>query len=245
MQLTFTSVPVTRSYEHIVQQIHDAIRSGQLPRGAKLPTERELSETFGVSRSVVREAVKVLAAQGIAESRQGSGTFVLDSPAPFVSRTIMLDVPIEESAIKQLIELREVLDGFAAHGAALRCSEKQASRILETASRMITAAEDDDIEAFGEVDLLSHALIDQAAGNTYLALASSSIRQVQSEMLRIFASHKGSLAIAASQHQRIADAIIASDADAAKQAMIEHVRYTGDTLLKIPKDIRKQMHKFQ
>ncbi len=240
MQLTFTSVPVTRSYEHIVRQIHDAIRSGQLPRGAKLPTERELGETFGVSRSVVREAVKVLAAQGIVESRQGSGTFVLDSPAPFVSRTIMLDVPIEERAIEQLTEFREALDTLAAHRAATRRTDEQAAAILRAARDSQTG--EDDLDAFSEADLRFHTLIDQASGNVYVAIASNSVRQTQSEMNRLFAKEQGSFAVASDQHLRIALAIRDKNATAAEQIMKEHVRYSGSFLLQIPEDVRTNQH---
>jgi len=238
MEHAFTAVPVTRSYEHIVRQIHEAIRSGQLQRGAKLPTERELSETFGVSRSVVREAVKVLAAQGIVESRQGSGTFVLDSPAPFVSRTIMLDVPVEESAITQLMEFREALDTLAAHRAAQRRTEEQAAQILAAARDSETA--EDDIDRFSEADLRFHTLIDEASGNVYVAIASSSIRQTQQELTRLFATDLGSIPIASAQHISIATAIRDGDADLAARTMAEHVRYSGSVALQIPQEVRRK-----
>ncbi|MGN6031538.1 MAG: FadR/GntR family transcriptional regulator [Thermomicrobiales bacterium] len=237
MESPFTSVSVTRSYEQIVKQIHDAIRSGSLARGARLPTERELSDTFGVSRSVVREAVKVLAAQGIVESRQGSGTYVVDSPAPFVSRTIMLDVPMEESAIEQLIEFREVLDTLAAHRAALHRSDDQLAEIFRAVDLSLRGAETDDLQVFAEGDLLFHSLIDQAAANVYIAIASSSVRQTQSEMSRLYASQPGSFMVASSQHRAIAEAIRDQDAPRAEHLMREHVRYSGSFLLQIPKDI--------
>ena len=83
--MDFTSVTVERSYEHIVKQIVEGIHSGRLQRGQKLPTERDLGVSFGVSRSVVREALKVLMAQGLVESRQGSGVFVRNNPIPAIS----------------------------------------------------------------------------------------------------------------------------------------------------------------
>jgi GntR family transcriptional repressor for pyruvate dehydrogenase complex len=240
MEPAFTSVSVTRSYEHIVRQIHDAIRNGHLARGAKLPTERDLSETFGVSRSVVREAVKVLVAQGIVESRQGSGTFVLDSPVPFVSRTILLDVPVEESAIEQLMEFREALDTLAAHRAATRGSDEQVAGILQAARDSQAAGDNPD--AFGEADLRFHMLIDQASDNIYVAIASSSVRKTQGELTLLFASELGSMQIASAQHVKIAEAIRDGDAELAAKAMAEHVRYSGTVALQIPKDVRKQIH---
>ncbi|MGC4107776.1 MAG: FadR/GntR family transcriptional regulator [Thermomicrobiales bacterium] len=239
METPFTSVSVTRSYEQIVKQIHDAIRTGSLARGARLPTERELSDTFGVSRSVVREAVKVLVAQGIVASRQGSGTFVVDSPAPFVSRTIMLDVPMEESAIEQLIEFREVLDTLAAHRAALHRSDEQLAAIFRAVDLSIQGAEHDDLARFAEGDLLFHSSIDQAAANVYIAIASSSVRQTQSEMSRLYAEDQGSFMVASGQHRAIAEAIRDRDANRAEQLMREHVRYSGSFLLQIPKEMHR------
>ena len=70
----------TRPFERIAREIAEQIRAGQLVRGQKLPTEREMGEHFGVSRGVIREAVKMLDAMGLVESRQGSGTRVRSAP---------------------------------------------------------------------------------------------------------------------------------------------------------------------
>ena len=78
----FRAVILTRSYEQVVQQIQEGIRSGSLVPGQRLPTERELGESFGVSRAVVREALKVLAAMGLVESRQGSGNYFAPTRSP-------------------------------------------------------------------------------------------------------------------------------------------------------------------
>ena len=87
--MSFSAVTVVRPYEQIVRQIQAAIRDNALVEGDRLPTERELAETFGVSRSVVREAIKVLSAQGMVESRQGSGLYVRNRPIESVSRAIV------------------------------------------------------------------------------------------------------------------------------------------------------------
>ena len=86
--MDFRSVLVTRSYEQVVQQIRGRIRSGMLVPGQRLPTERELADSFGVSRGVIREALKVLGSMGLVESRQGSGTYVCSNPVPSISRAM-------------------------------------------------------------------------------------------------------------------------------------------------------------
>src|ERR671910_654816 len=92
----FRSVILTRSYEQVVEQIQDGIRSGTLVPGQRLPTERELGESFRVSRAVVREALKVLAAMGLVESRQGSGNYISAKPVPSISRALILSATPDE-----------------------------------------------------------------------------------------------------------------------------------------------------
>ena len=129
--MSFSAVNVVRPYEQIVQQIQEAIRVNSLTQGDRLPTERELAETFGVSRSVVREAIKVLTAQGLVESRQGSGLYVVNRPIESVSRAIVLSVTPDEDSVDQLFEFRRLLEVDAAR-LALR---RPAPRVLPLRAR--------------------------------------------------------------------------------------------------------------
>ncbi|MGH2557596.1 MAG: FadR/GntR family transcriptional regulator, partial [Thermomicrobiales bacterium] len=108
--MTFRSVLVTRSYEQVVEQIHDEIRSGALTAGQRLPTERELAESFGVSRGVVREALKVLASMGLVEARQGSGNYISANPVPSISRALILSATPDEQSMQALFEVREPME---------------------------------------------------------------------------------------------------------------------------------------
>jgi len=72
----FKPIKKTRIYEKIVDEIKELITQGSLKWGDQLPTERELSETFKVSRTCVREAFRILESQGFLESRPGNGTYV-------------------------------------------------------------------------------------------------------------------------------------------------------------------------
>src|SRR5215207_9902345 len=123
--MSFSAVTVVRPYEQIVRQIQEAIRDNALTEGDRLPTERELAETFGVSRSVVREAIKVLSAQGLVESRQGSGLFVRNRPIESVSRAIVLSVSPDLMSVERLFEFRKLLEVDAARLAATRATPEQ------------------------------------------------------------------------------------------------------------------------
>ena len=86
----FQPIAPPRAYEEIVEQIERAISDGVVRVGDRLPGEREMAVQFGVSRVVVREALRTLEARGLVEVRRGSGTFVLRLPSRFLSQSLTL-----------------------------------------------------------------------------------------------------------------------------------------------------------
>ncbi len=107
-----------RSSAHIACEIEGEIRSGRFVRGQKLPTERELAMRFGVSRGVVREAIKSLGAIGLVEARQGSGIYVCDRLIASISRALTLSVQSDTASVLDLFVFREPLEVLAAECAA-------------------------------------------------------------------------------------------------------------------------------
>lgn len=225
MTARFSSVTVTRHYEQIVRQIQDGIRDGQLARGHKLPTERELGLQFGVSRSVVREAIKVLDSMGLVETRQGSGIYVRTTALPTVSRALTLVVSPEETSVGHLFEFRRLLESMAARLAALRRSDAEITDIRRHARATRDAS---GIPAFGLADAQFHHAVYVAAGNPYLIAMLDAVREMQGDVVALFHEAPGSLAVAASHHLRVAAAIEHGDADAAAASMDEHIGYTAD-----------------
>jgi len=123
-----------RSCEAIVQQIVGQIREGQLVQGQKLPTELQLSGAYGVSRSVVREAVRTLDTMGFVESRRGSGSYVRNDQLPSITRGLSFSVTLEEQSVFLLFEFRAVLEASVARFAALRATPEQAVAIGQAAT---------------------------------------------------------------------------------------------------------------
>lgn len=228
--MAFQSVTVTRPYEQIVEQIAAEIQAGRLVHGQQLPTERELSATFGVSRGVVREAVKVLSAMGLVEPRQGSGLFVHDDPLPLVTRALTLSVSPDEKSVGRLFEFRRALEVFAARSAAERRSDDHVMDISGAALMTREAATTNDVSLFSHGDNLLHTGVYSAADNPYLAIAAGAVRGMQTDVVDLFRSFPGSIAVAADQHCRIAEAITEQDGDAASAAMDEHIRYAAKTV---------------
>lgn len=228
--MAFRAVLVTRSYEQVVEQIQEGIRGGALRPGQRLPTERELSETFGVSRAVVREALKVLSSMGLIESRQGSGTFVRTDPVPSITRALILSATPEEESLLALFEVREPLEALAARLAAARRSPEQAVRIVAAAEETRRAADCDDRIRFSHGDQALHGTIFEAAANPYLTTVGSAVREVLTQALHLVVSLTGTMAAAAEQHRRIADAMARGAGTDAAELMAAHIRYNADAL---------------
>jgi GntR family transcriptional repressor for pyruvate dehydrogenase complex len=228
--MDFQSVLVTRSYEQVVQQIRDRIRGGALVPGQKLPTERELAESFGVSRGVIREAIKVLGSMGLVESRQGSGTYVCANTVPSISQGLTLSVTAEDRSLLGLFELREPVEIACVRLAATRRTPEQVELIRHYADQSALEAVRDDVEAFGRAEVGFHGTIGEAANSPYLATVLSAVREIQSNLISLVVRIVGSMAIASTQHQRIAEAIARGDADDAGALMTAHVRYSADAV---------------
>jgi GntR family transcriptional repressor for pyruvate dehydrogenase complex len=228
--VTFRSVFVTRSYEQVVDQLLERIHAGAFAPNERLPTERELGELFGVSRGVIREAIKVLGTLGVVESRQGSGTYVSANLVPSVSRALVLSAKPEEQSILELMEFRAPLERLGAALAAERRSEDDVAIITAHAKATRDAANANDWHQFGIEDNGLHAAIYVATGNPFLITVLGAVREIQHSTVAMMTSISGSPVIAAGHHERIARAIALGDAEAAEHAMSEHVQYSIDAL---------------
>ncbi len=225
----YHAITVTRSYEGVVRQIAASIRNGEIGGGERLPTERELSAAFGVSRGVVREAIKVLGALGMVEARQGSGIFVLNT-VPTITRAFTLSVSPDRESVERLFEFRRTLEVESAALAALRRTDAELAAIVAASEASARAVESDDLETFGVHDNAFHAAIARASGNSYFEVAVATARQMQVEVVPLISDWAGSFPAATVHHRAIAEAIGARDPDAAARAMADHILCTAQAV---------------
>jgi GntR family transcriptional repressor for pyruvate dehydrogenase complex len=151
--------------DRLTSELLQKIESGFYPRGAKLPPEPELSRQFGVSRTVVREAVSRLKNDGIVIAQQGSGVFVSSTAWTWPLKILAGEVNSEQTVI-QIIELRRAIESEIAALAAVRRSDAQLAAI-ETALAEIhrdSSHGGDGVHA----DVLFHRSIAEATGNPFL-----------------------------------------------------------------------------
>jgi DNA-binding FadR family transcriptional regulator len=222
----------------VVHEIGVRIVKGELRPGDTLPDNGALDEA-GVSRTVVREAIKVLAAKGLVASRPKVGTRVRPRRDWNLLDPDVLAWQIEAGPdahfLEQALELRRMIEPAAARLAAERASESQIAALYEAYEEMFAAG--DDLDAFMAPDLRFHSLLLEACGNELLEHMSGIFTAVLRTVFAYSSSSSRSYPRAARRHRAIVKAIEARDPDAAEQAVL---RLIDDTKRNLSSALRRR-----
>jgi GntR family transcriptional repressor for pyruvate dehydrogenase complex len=211
--------------ERVTEALARLVRSGEVPPGGRLPTELEMAARFGVSRTVVREAVARLKYAGLLASRQGSGVYVRE-PGPKIQ--LRLDSDPDDGSVASVLEIVELRRGIEAEAAALaaeRCTRKDLAAIRAALAgiRREEAAGRDGLEA----DMELHRAIARASGNRHFPVLWDFIGQFLRGAMRATraneSAHPGFVAQVRAEHQALVDAIARHDAGAARAAALRHM----------------------
>lgn len=180
----FTPVQPVRAYQRIVEQIESALLSGDLAAGANLPSERELMRQFQVSRSTIREALRVLESRGLVRSRPGNphGAEVLSFDADLLRTPLSHLAQVDRISLTDLLQFRMVLDGSATYLAAAMHTEEQIAEMQEALDAMAEGARVGMAE-FSAADLRFHDAVARASGNELLRVCSEVVRGVVLQMM--------------------------------------------------------------
>jgi GntR family transcriptional regulator, transcriptional repressor for pyruvate dehydrogenase complex len=210
-------------YEQVVERIRQRILAGELKSGDQLPNERSLGERYGVSRTVIREAVKTLIQNGLVEVRRGQGTFVVDGTADALKESLrlMMGFASEERRAGEMVEVRELLEPDIAAAAARRRSEEDLANLRAAINEMDAAL--GDAQRFIEADNRFHVALAVATQNHFIPRLLDSVVDLLQEMrAQIFEVTGGP--IRGQQHHRvILAAVEAGDAEGARAAMLSHL----------------------
>jgi GntR family transcriptional regulator, transcriptional repressor for pyruvate dehydrogenase complex len=219
----YKTVLSLRLYEQIVQQIEDSIIKGALKPGDQLPAERELAQRFGVSRTAVREAVKVLREKGLVEAYSGRGTFITDGTSQAIRQSLDRMIKIgQPEGSTHLVEVREILEPGIAALAATRAEDTHLAAMREAIAVMDRAEKDPD--AFIEADLDFHLALAEAAANPLiLSLIDSIVGLLREQRMGIFYVEGGPQR-GQFHHKRILEAAENHDPEKAREAMRAHLR---------------------
>ena len=212
-----------RLADQLYEEILNQIVAGSLPTGARLPSESQLGQLFGVSRPVIREAISRLQADGLVVTRHGAGTFVQRQP----KKEFLRLAPIGSIAdLMRCYEYRIALEGEAAALAAVRRTPEALAEI----EAALTALEG--VIARGEVGA-------EADNRFHVAIAKASQNELFQQSLDALSSHifagmtvarnlslghsRARLVLVQDEHRRIVDAIRAGDGEAARRVMRQHI----------------------
>jgi GntR family transcriptional regulator, transcriptional repressor for pyruvate dehydrogenase complex len=209
--------------DRVAESITEAIVSGRLSPGQPLQAERELADRFGVSRTVIREAVRSLAAQGLIEARSGRGLQVAMVGSDAISRSMRLYLRGNASIdYRSVHEVRSALEIQIAGIAAERVTDENLARMAEINERLGQLGVEDPQTA-AELDVEFHSEIARATQNDLFLVMLDSIRDVLLEIRHSAFSAPGMVEYAATAHQRILDRLAERDPARARAAMREHL----------------------
>lgn len=220
--MTTTIIKRSGVCDEVFNKLQRQISSGKLKKGHKLPSEPELMVQFGVGRSSIREAIRMLANTGLVKVRQGLGTFVEiknGTPIPWYKR-------LESSTAKDLNEVRQLLELKIAEKAALNRTQKDIHILSRLLKKRLDAAQKNLPFECIEADIQFHIAVAEAAKNDILADLYKNIAAQIKKSFREAYTNTELFVIKHSVHEELLQSIIEKDPKKAVKCVSE---ITGDT----------------
>jgi DNA-binding GntR family transcriptional regulator len=212
---SLASSPGITLAESLRQKLEEAIAAGRLEPGSRLD-EQEIAQRFGVSRTPVREAFRLMAANNLVELRGRQGALVR---------------AIKAEALIEMFQVMAELEGLCARLAARRASQAWGGEISEIHQRLVAAGETGNIDLFYDVNQEFHEAIYDASRNAYVADQTRKLRNQVAAYRRRVTRMPNRIADTVREHEAIMQAILAHDPERAHSTMRDHVNLLGDNLL--------------
>jgi DNA-binding FadR family transcriptional regulator len=213
-----------RLVDRVVNEIQRQILEGGLPPGTMLPPERELCEQLGVSRTALREAVRMLATKGLLETRPGVGTIVKQIGSDQISESIGFLLNQDSNlTLLHLHNVRRMLETENARLAAKNATEENIQRLQEITDEMEQALED--AEEFSLLDAEFHRALADSTQNPLLGILLDSIRDLFLDILIKIQFREHQLNYTLPDHRLIIEEVAAREPDRAAEAMRVHLEH--------------------
>ena len=177
----FEPVSAVRAYERVVEQVEQAVLSGRLRPGQRLPSERELMAQFGVSRSTIREALRVLQSDGLVRSRPGDprGPEVLGASPAALQKSLERLARAESLGLAELLQFRMILEGSAYRLAA----ELRTEEDLAELGAALAAMDASGYAEFSRADVAFHDIVARASRNPLIVVCAKVVRGVALDLI--------------------------------------------------------------
>src|SRR3990172_2275444 len=220
----FQPVVQRRASDNVAKQILQLTESLRLRPGDKLPSERDMRDQLQVSRTTLREAIRLLESQGVLEVRQGLGTFVSDRPT-LAGLPVRWSRWVEENKeqLLELLQVRAALEPLAAGLAAQRASEQDVRKMTEFLDQLDAAVSGGDLDRAVKGDIAFHQSISECGGNSFLVRLNADINVSLLESRYAYYSLSSRAEVSRLGHRRILEGIAAGDPESASNEMREHV----------------------
>ncbi|MGD2013823.1 MAG: FadR/GntR family transcriptional regulator [Desulfobacterales bacterium] len=225
---------INRRVSHsIVEQIRDAIFSGELIPGDRLPSEKDLAEDFGVSKASLREAFRALEALGLLEIRQGmaGGAFVSKVDLETARNSLFNYIFFQNPSIQEFTQLRALIEPPVAELAAGRISDADIADLEENLAK--TKKKLDADVFYYELDTYFHHRIAEIAGNSLICFVIDSLKNALVIMKQQLGLGREFSLNVFNSHQRILKALRDRDPARARHEMMEHIKQVEQELIAI------------
>ncbi len=219
----------TRIHEEVFTQIHELIKQGRLKARDQLPSERELAETFKVSRTSVREALRTLESQGLIVSKTGMGNFVVDLPVEALVGPLARLLIDEKKALADVFELRKLIEPHIAALAAERATATDVAKLKKIVAKQTEAVSRG--ETGVEADAELHLCISRATQNQALQKLVSGLMEMLSRSREESLQTDKRRASSIATHRRIIAAIEKHDRSKARSEMLRHIEQVEESVL--------------
>ena len=209
--------------EEVVTQLREMIQRGDLRPGDRLPPERNLAKLLGVSRPTLRAAIRSLSAVGVLHSKQGAGTFVVNSDGPptLDSAPLRMMASLHGFTTSEMFEARRSLEMAIAALAAERATGEQMASMAEEIAGMFASL--DDPEQFLVHDMRFHQMVAAASGNRILTALMNMVATILLDVRSKTVKRAKDLKESAEMHRQIYRAIREHNSEAARTAMHDHL----------------------
>ncbi len=196
-------------YEEVAERLREQIFAHQMAPGSWVD-EQSLALQLGISRTPMREAIKVLAAEGLITMYMNRGAYVTE---------------VDRRDLEQIFTVLSLLEGQAAKETALRATEDQLTELDNLHHRLEKAAADRDLDQFFEINVKFHELIQGTAGNRWMNNTIADLRKVLKLQRRDSLNRTGRIQNSVIEHRQILEAILKRDPIAAEAAMRKHLAH--------------------
>lgn len=216
--------------QRIERTIENAIREKKLQVGSKLPTEREMCASFGVSRTALREALRRLSARGLITIQKGSGMYVseINIEDAIKSLNLYYDMKFDKNLLSQIIEVRSLFEPQIARLAARNRSESDLDELRHNMTEF-EQCDPDNTQKEADIDNRFHLVITRATSNPILQITMEPIYSLLPRMRNyIYGNIDGEKSHTLEFHRQLVEAISKKDADSAERIMAKHLSRTSE-----------------